>query len=572
MKNKIKEQFKKIQNIDNNYYYILLIVLLLVMPLISTKYLYGHDVGYHIANIETIKNDFLNHNFSHIASYIANNFGYGGAIFYPKLPHVFSAIIAIIIVFAGMNGIYAMKLSQIIVVILSAYFMYKLLQEVFKNKNISLLGSIFYITLPYFMANIYVRSSLNETFMFLFMPIILLGLIHLLNKDYKKFYLYFIIGYLGMMNSHLVLTVYFTILVCFFLLINIKNIWNKETMTRLIKASLLILILEMPFVIEMLQHKSLGIYTVFESEVMGSKVSSITSRGLRLIDFINPSLHVADGIYKFFNVFLIAFSLIGIYHLIFKEKNKKIKIFGYGISLFTILALWMSSKYFPYQILPELLLSIQFAFRCLTFAGFGLSILGAYGLSIFSNKVKPTITKIVVILSVIIVLPFINQTTFYFISSMGYDTYSGMGWQREYLTTAAHENMDYLETRDDSVIILNEVAAEVNIIENYTPKLIFTVNNLEDNKTATLELPRLYYLGYDITLTTEDNEKIKLDYECDDYGFISIDVNTPGTITVRYTGTTLYKVSVLVSITTLLTILIIYLKRRKIIKSKDNVK
>ena len=233
LKKKINNLITKIKKIDNNYYFIALITIILVMPLISKKYFYGHDVLYHISNIETIKNDLLNLNFSHIASSIANNFGYGGAIFYPKLPHLFSALIAIPISIVGMSGVYAMKISQILVVFLSAFFMYRLLISVLKNKNIALLGSIFYITMPYFMTNIYVRSSFNETFTFLFMPIIIQGLVYLFQKQYNKFYLYFILGYLGMMNSHLVLSVYFTILVCIFLLLNIKRVLNKENIINI---------------------------------------------------------------------------------------------------------------------------------------------------------------------------------------------------------------------------------------------------------------------------------------------------------------------------------------------------
>ena len=556
----IKKILKKFRNIDNNYIYIFLIALILVMPLISKKYLYGHDVLYHISNIETIKNDLLNFNFSPISSFIANNFGYGGAIFYPKLPHVFSAIISIPLSIVGMSGIYAMKISQIIVVFLSAIFMYRLLLSMLKDKNIALLGSIFYITMPYFMTNIYVRSSFNETFVFLFIPIIFQGLVYLFKNEYNKFYLYFILGYLGMMNSHLVLSVYFTILIGIILLVNIKTTLKKEYLTKLLKASLLILIFQLPIVIQMIEHKTLGIYAVFNPKIMWSNATYVLSKTLNIKDFIIPIINPNSNIYTFINILLIIFSILGIIN-IFKEKDKKIIKVIEGVLLFTIISIWLCTKYFPYNYLPSILLSIQFAFRNLSFAGFGLSILGAYGLSSFSNNIKSGITKFVIITSCLIVIPFINNTEFIPVNSMGYDTYAGMGFQKEYLTMNAHKNIEYFKTRDDSIKILSDdEEVEINVLENNTPKLKFEVKDIND--TVTLELPRLYYLGYDITLTTE-KEKIKLDYTNDKYGFIKIKVPENGTVNVKYTGTTLYKITLIISILTIVTLIILSIKKVK---------
>ena len=84
--------------------------------------------------------------------------------------------------------------------------------------------------------------------------------------------------------------------------------------------------------------------------------------------------------------------------------------------------------------------------------------------------------------------------------------------------------------------------------------------NIKDAQNLTLELPYIYYHGYTVKL---NNEKID-NFESEN-GFLAINVNQDGLITVEYTGTILEKVGFVVSSLTLI-ILVIYLiikNRRK---------
>ena len=68
-------------------------------------------------------------------------------------------------------------------------------------------------------------------------------------------------------------------------------------------------------------------------------------------------------------------------------------------------------------------------------------------------------------------------------------------------------------------------------------------------KGTELELPYFLYPGYAITLDT-GNEIIKLEAEESDHGFIKVTIPediSEGKITVYYTGTTLEKVSYIIS-------------------------
>ena len=297
----VKKIINKLKNIDKNYLIILIVTIILMMPLISTKInnIEGHDMAYHLSNIKAMTSQILDLSFTKISPIIGNGFGYGGAIFYPKLPHTFAGLIGLITNFISNNEFYSLKICNILLVFLSGIVMYKLLIKLFNNKNISLLGSIFYITMPYFMTNIYVRTAFNESFMYLFMPIVLIGIIDLLKENYKSFYLNFILGYVALINTHLVLSVYYTFIILVILLINHKKIFKKEILKKLIISSIIILLLSMPSVIMMLEHKALDIYTVFDSNAMNASSLNIKANGLSMFDYLQPEIRYGNNIYVF---------------------------------------------------------------------------------------------------------------------------------------------------------------------------------------------------------------------------------------------------------------------------------
>lgn len=562
----MKKIINKLKNIDKNYLIILITTIILMMPLISTKInnVEGHDMAYHLANIKGMTSQILSLNFTKISPIIGNGFGYGGAIFYPKLPHTIAGIIGLFTSFINNNEFYTLKICNILLVFLSGIVMYKLLLKLFNNKNISLLGSIFYITMPYFMTNIYVRTAFNESFMYLFMPMILIGIVDLLNKNYKSFYIYFILGYIGIINSHLVLSVYFTFIVLIILLINYKKILKKENIKRLIISSILILILVMPSVIMMLEHKALNIYTVFDSNAMNASSINIKANGLSVFDYIQPEIRYGNNIYVFINIVVIIFCLMSVIYLVKYEKNKQTKQLVLSILVALIISMLFSYHKFPYQYIPKLLLSVQFGFRFVLFIGLFISIFASYGLNLITTKNEENIKNISIILCCLIVLPFINNTTFIKINDISYDYNQGMGWQKEYLTKYTSANIDYFNERDNKIKINNDENIKIEKVKDDVPYLEFKVSNIK-NKTIELEIPRLYYLGYDIKLITNNKTK-KLKYNPGDKGFITFEVEENGIIKVDYTGTVLYKLSKVLRLITIV-VLGIYLLKGKI-KSK----
>lgn len=560
----MKERIKKI--VTNPYLIILVVTILIMSPLIFSKnYIAGNDTDFHISNIYSIYTNMIQGNFSKILPIIAQGFGYGTGIFYPRLAHMSTAVLTAIF---GGNVIGALKAIHFIVYFLSAVMMYKLVYRIFNNKCSAIVSSIFYLTFPYTITEVFVRDSLAESFMFIFMPMIILGLYELFYGNKKAFYIWFILGYVGIINSHLVLAVYFTALVCIYLSLNIKKVFKKENFKCLCLASILIILLTASFTIPLLEHKALGIYTVFEGNSMSDRGTIVNSTmGFKDFFLQEPS--------KDFSLITYYLNLLGVLlaciTIIFNKKlikdNKEKNFFKFLIML-TIVLLFLMSKFCPWIILPKIMVMIQFVWRLETVLVLALSILAGLVLRVFNTKKSKVIMLIVIIL--------FNGYTVY--NAYNFDMIKeinihdinlserGMGWEREYLPTATEENLEYFEKRNQEILI-KEGNSEITILENNTPNLKATIENC--SKEMTIELPRIYYLGYDAKIINDNGNETKLELYMNDKGFVETKVNSNGTLVFKYTGTTANKIANTISIITLIGILAyIIVKYYKDIKQK----
>lgn len=565
MKNIILNLIEELKKLDKEYYIITFIALFLMMPLISKNYVNGHDSLYHIANIDAMTQMIKDLDISKIIPVIANNFGYGGSIFYPKFPHYFGSLINICISTLGLSTAYSLNITNLLIVWVSGIFMYKLLKLIFKDKKVSIISSCFYMTMPYFMNEIYVRGALNETFLYVFIPIIFIGLINLINNNYKKFYIFFLTGYFGMVNSHLVLAVYFTLFVLIFIAFNWKRLLNKTNIKHLMIAAIILLILMSPNIILLIEHKMLDIYGVFNPEIVHATAESVKNFGVSIGDLIIPRIKDFDKTYYTINIIVILLNILGLYYIFFKEKDKKRKIILVGILAFLICGFLFSLKIFPYEMFPKLLLSIQFAFRNEVFICFALSIIGASGILLFKDSYREIVIKIIMIVCCCFSALFINYTNFLKINTLtGWDKYAGMGAQKEYLTMNALNHINYFDKRDNNIkVVSKDNNIKVKKIKDKVPLLIFQVSKLKNQEKVTLEIPRLYYLGYKITLTTKNNKKIDLNYKNNKYGFIQITVPQNGSIEVKYTGTLLYQVFIWIRNIFIITVIILFIIKKQ---------
>lgn len=553
--NKIKNKIKA----SLPFICLVITIIILIYPLIGNKVSYGHDYLFHATNnilnytnIDVFKLNMLLPKI--FGGTIANGFGYGTGIFYPPMTYYLTSYITFIFNLSYQNCVLSLTYLEILIIIASGLVMYKFTKRISKDNHVAAISSITYISYSYFLCNIYTRNALGESLIAVFLPLVFYGLYELFNNNDKKFYLLFIIGYIGMIHSHLVISLFITIIILIIFIINYKKVFKKDIIIKLSIASILILLISSPYLVPLLEHKIYGNYTVFEKNTMYQD-SQIIEYTLSLSDYLLVKYKTQNGIELYFSfVTLVTTILTIIYNKkIFKKANKKIY---FNTLLLIIISVIISSKIFPWEKMPYFIKIIQFPWRLCILTSFGISILSGYFIKLIDKKYQKIIACLIIVLIIFFgyaTIPRENLTTVFHPSKMH------MGNQYEYLPINTKNNLSYFNSRNQDIII-KEGNANINITKNNTPYLKSEIALISNS--IKVELPRLYYLGYEIIMKDEKGNKNAIKYYENEFGFIELELTKSGILEVNYKGTLASKISNYICIIAIITWIsvIIYIK------------
>ena len=118
----------------------------------------------------------------------------------------------------------------------------------------------------------------------------------------------------------------------------------------------------------------------------------------------------------------------------------------------------------------------------------------------------------------------------------------------------AFENLEYIMERENKTYIIKGEATIISEEKNKLKDIIILENV---SKNTELELPYLFYLGYNATIEYEGTIQ-KLEITQSNNGLLKITMPkiNKGTIKIEYKGTTLTKIGYLISLITILTLVI----------------
>lgn len=534
----IKNNFKS----SNTFYILILlgIAFLVMLPMFIEPYHALDDTKFHVANIEVMKEQILAGNIiiNPILAKIGYGLGYGTGLFYPPLAHLVMALVAALF----SNTLLAMKLVHFLVLFLSGVTTYFLAYHLTKKKHVAFFSAIIYMLFPYHLSDIYVRDAQAECFIFIFTPMILLGLCYLLENDKRKFYPLFIIGYVGAILSHFTLTIYLTILLICFLIPSRKKIFTKQFLIPFLIASLCVMGLTLPFLINLIQNYMVGDYVVFNSNEMAKR---IWKTALIPFEYVNIFFFLQNDIKK--NLSLIILILLSLTII----KRKQLTFFPYisNFLIFGIVAFILSTKIFPWLVMPSFIKMIQFPWRLEIFVGITVSLFAPICLQNISFEKLIFLIFLFIFSSFIVIIPNLKGKVID-INNIWYN--GGMGWQKEYLPIKAKENIIYLKHKKNRIDITNGIGT-VKLLDDMVPYLKF---NLECSTTCTLELPRIYYPGYTLKNITTNN---RLSLEMSDNGLIQAS-GTSGIYILEYKGSNWFRISIIISLITFITSVLLYTK------------
>lgn len=512
-----------------NYMIIFITVIIISIPLLSKKLNIYYNNGFNdiAEGYEFSKNFQVNE--GKIFSSFFNYLGTGNTIL--KAPLV------IIALFFGNylldSFIITYKIIAFLSLILSGIYMYKFADKVTQNKNISLLASVLYISAPVHLSQIYINNSLSNCLVCVFIPMTFFGLYKMFNTTEHSFHVAF--GMIGLILTDLKLAFIVGIAIILYIIIN-KNNWQIEHVKKAMIINFLAIITITAFFIIPLIEANI------KSDYVGSNITKSEFLENRLtIQSLFVTNNQANNVFEFgpHIIIMLAFSVMTLNRL----KNNKIEyIFCFSMM---ILYIFMSTKYFPWGLCPQVVTRLESSSSFLMVSIFFQAFVCAMNMSVILKKFS---VKDVLIISLISLI--------YIIALKGFIPYSDEIFevkdynlsevrQNKILPKKAFENLEYLSNRSNDVEVIRG-NAEIYDKNKFLTCYSFKANTLE--KDTIYEFPYLYYPGYEIRY-----DGINLEYFESDNGLVAIKMEPEeGTYyELNYIGTKIMNITKIISFSSL---------------------
>ena len=376
------------------------------LPMFAGFLFSGHDLSFHLSRIEGLASGLAAHEFPvKIYPSLVNGQGYANGVFYGDLLLYIPAVLRLV-------GFSLQASYQIYVVlinlftVLAAYWCFGKMAE---SRTVGLLGAALYSLNLYRLTNLYVRAAVGEYSAMAFLPLILYALwaAFTLPTDapgYKKLWIPGVIGYSGLIVTHILtcgMAAIFTILAC---LVCIRKVFCKETFAALAKIVIYTTLACLWFLVPFADYMFTDTFRV-QSETFSIWHTIVQSaEPLQIFDIFaragGATAVLADGIGSDMSFTvggaLLAGCLILPVLLLMRFAPDKAEKSALFCLAFGGLSMWMATAYFPWyplsRILPPLgayVQTMQFNWRFQAITGVCLAaaaVLGLRALRRFDKK------------------------------------------------------------------------------------------------------------------------------------------------------------------------------------------
>ena len=503
--------------------------------------------------------------------------GYAINLFYNPLTTYISLICGLIV----NNFALGIKIMLIIMMFLAIIFMYMFLKNVTKKTGVAIAGAIFYITNPYYLSNIFIRGAIGESAALTFLPLLFLGLYNLFNGDRKKHY-FITIAATGLILAHNITTLYAAIISGIYVLINFRKLKEKDVLIKILTNILFIIGMSLFFIYPLILHRFSGEYVIFDSDLMrtnGARVASSVITFKELFTEI-PSQSV---IFRLNIIQVVLFVLSIFCYRFIDKKDRKIYL---SFIIFAILSVILCMTKNIWEFAPDILCNIQFPWRLLGFSGFFISTIAGINLfiilkKIFKNKENGLIFIIIPIALLSLLYAYSldykdytvkkddNESIEFINNNINNIVY--MNINREYMPSktykALSQNPESVE--GESIFIIK---GDANIESANKNELVYNITLTDIKENTSIEVPFLFYKGYNAYIENDKNGKRDIDVKESDYGFLKIDIPKEyenGMIKVEYKTPTSYYIAYIISFVTLIGFIIYIISSNIKIKNKE---
>jgi hypothetical protein len=434
----------------------ILICIMLLYPFFSKNLIYSHDdFAFHRNRLESYFDSIHHGNFfPKVFPHMANDYGYAADLFYPSifmLPYVILRTIG----FSFIQSYYGYMLVIAIATYAVSYFSIK---AIFKDGNLAFLFSVIYTTSTYRLLDQFLRGALGETLAFIFLPLVLLGIVKVFFEEENK-WITLAVSMALLIHSHMITSLVVSISIGLFFVYQffLKKITTKITINFIKAIGLSFLLCSYIFIPILEQNSKIAF-----NYLMNKQIWSI-GLNYSVNELITNSLGNYAGnwgnLKPSIGIVLVIFLIIGLVY--FKQASKEMKWF---YSLGIIFAI-MSTNLFPWILFKTSYLAfIQFPWRILSLSTLFLSLSMSFFIRDLNSK---KLVRLVVVVTTLFSLSFTLNILYNFesnqvtsITNEDYQTFAKqvIGGGLEYLPEdtdfdAISENSENKITPPDNTVI-----------------------------------------------------------------------------------------------------------------------
>lgn len=545
---------------NRKYHFPLFLVVMLFLTL-AMMYFYhplldGHDYYFHKMRMETLMESIRNGNFpSYIDSNAIAGYGYLAKAFYSDFLLIPFAVIGVF-----SNFMVAYQSMVFTITMLCGIFTYIAVNRIYKSTYAASLSGILYTFCIYRLIDLYHRAALGETIAFTIIPIVFLGLYHVIAGDHKKWYI-LTIGFCLMIYAHTISSVMMFIFVVILLLIYIKRLIKEpKRIYYLILSGVVALPLLLYYFVPMIEQLMSDTFYFETNRIIELQHAKFS---FRTAVWGMTSSIVTDT----FQIFLprtgILLTAVLCLRLFVYQKSALTRSADI-LTILGLLCILMVTPVFPWHLFPFNKLNfIQFPWRFFEFASFFFAIAGGYYASqAFKTNKRYFAFALLIFTCTMITLGTdrknyqlrLTERNISPVGSVGNHFNIGVG--KEYVPSKV-PSLAFIDERGEQVISKNGIST----IEYLNKDSGITSFSAKVRLPDMMELPLIYYKGYKATLNGE--EVLVTESE---NGLVEIAVVQSGRVEVWYAGTSLQHISwyfTLISIVGLCVYIILLNRKRR---------
>lgn len=555
------------------------ITLIASVGVLSRYMLPGHDLVFHLLRIEGLKDGILSGAFPvRIQPNWCNGWGYAVSVMYGDTTLILPALMRM----AGFTVQTSYKTFIIVVNIMTAGISYYTFFKICKNKYIALLGSLLYVAAPYRLCCIYLRAAFGEYTAMMFLPLIALGFWYAFGerigeRNYGKNYVAPVIGFTGLIQTHVLtcqMVAIFAVLLC---LLAIKRVLRRKTFLYLVKIVLWTVLINLWFLVPFFRY--------FGEELLCTKMNAMAADyqvlGVSLAElfaqetsgFYGYSWSELTSLKHKFSIPLgNGLLLCGVLALLLLwQKKLADKRMVKVVLLFGILSVWMATNLFPYHLLqvhfPKMaafLAKPGLPYRYLILACLFLSLLAVFVFWKSKGRIRENVA-----LALFLV---IGGTAVYQGFAYSYQTlYSGyyhVFYDGSLLDTTGLMGKEYLYEGSETWITDTDQTAggeQVVILSQNKEYNRMRVVIEDTGENAVLDVPMFYYPGYAAYNPDDRGQEFEISRGGNNRIAVSLPEDYSGEVEVAFKEPVLWRVAELISGLAFIGMIMINrpLKRRK---------